>query len=208
MLNLKTAKMKGETEQQYWAWFLYCNTKSIEDMMRVWELIRTGKWQGDVPEEMRQSIQSIGELPSQRQVETWSSKYRWVERKEVKLQEEIEELRKREKKVSIQKKEKIVIGFGRILDDFFKKAETRKLSFDNFTMSDFKKLWEMARTELGETIGKHELDIREDDQNPPSEDEMNEIADISREFKALYESRKGRRSRKKAGDLLDHEKQD
>lgn len=206
-LPLKTAKIQGETEQQYWAWFLYCNTKSIDDMMRIWELIRTGKWQGDAPEELRQTIKFVGQLPTLRQVERWSVIYRWVERKELKIQEDAEELRKRTKKVEVQKKEKIVVSFGRILDDFFKKAESRKLNFDNFTISDFKKLWEMARTELGETIGKHELDIREEDQKPPTEEEMSGIEDISQAFKTFYEQQ-WKRPGKETGYLLGNKKQD
>jgi hypothetical protein len=183
---LKTGKMQKETEQQYFAWLLYCKARSIEDMISAWELIRTGRWQSDLPDGWRGDIKRLGELPAKRNVEVWSSRYRWVERKELKLQQEIEELYKRAQKYQINKKHKIVIIFGRIMDDFLKRVESGKLNIENMTISDFKKIWEMARTELGETLGKHEILLNEEEQRPPTSEEKEFGKAIDEAVKQFY----------------------
>lgn len=190
--------MQEETEQQYFAWLLYCKSRSIEDMMSVWELICAGRWQGDLSDGWRGDILRLGKLPAKRNVEVWSSRYRWVERKDLKLQQEIEELYKRALKYQVSKKHKIVIIFGRIMDEFLKRIEGGKLSVENMTMSDFKKIWEMARTELGETLGKHEVAINEHEQKPlePDEDELGKYIDktIENFYEGKHKFRKNQHS--------------
>lgn len=38
--SVKTSKLLKETEQQYMAWLLYCETGSIPKMIRAWEQLR------------------------------------------------------------------------------------------------------------------------------------------------------------------------
>lgn len=193
---LTTSKMPGETEQQYTAWLLYCEYGSIEKLHRTWQESEGRPKATERRPEFDEIMGRLGKSPALTTIKEWSSKFRWVERKDLKLQGELEELHRRAGKVVAQKKQKIVIAFGRILDDLLKKIESKKFSTENMTMSDLKKLWEMARTELGETLGKHEVAINEDEQKPPTPEEREFGKAVDQAIKEFY-GRRGKEKTKK-----------
>jgi molecular chaperone GrpE (heat shock protein) len=193
---LTTSKMPGETEQQYTAWLLYCEYGSIEKLHRTWQETEGRPKATERRPEFEEIMGRLGKSPALTTVKEWSAKFRWVERKDLKLQSELEELHRRAGRVVAQKKQKIVIAFGRILDDLLKKIESKKFSTENMTMSDLKKLWEMARTELGETLGKHEVAINEDEQKPPTPEEREFGKAVDQAIKEFY-GRRGKEKTKK-----------
>lgn len=159
--------MPGETEQQYTAWLLYCETGSVQRMMRVWEHVRSGI--GDATGILGERFKSITALPSRRNIEKWSTKYRWVERRDLKLKEDLESVRERSKRVKEEKLHRIADAFEQITNKILRRLRKG----EEPTIAEWKQVWEMFRTELGENIGKHEIvkGIDESEQVPPTEEE-------------------------------------
>jgi hypothetical protein len=91
---LTTSKMPGETEQQYTAWLLYCEAGSLRKTEGLWN--RVGQSLGEAGVEF---ADRLGKKPSDTTLETWSKKYRWVERKDLKLTEDLEGLRKKAQEI-------------------------------------------------------------------------------------------------------------
>lgn len=197
---LTTSKMPGETEQQYTAWLLYCDAGSLDKLHRLWEGLHQDFT--EIAPEIAALRGRLGSVPVRRTLAYWSKKYCWVERKDLKLTEDLVGIRKRSKEIT-QKKLGII---GELMWEKFQGIKRQIKKGEIATVDEAKKLWEMFRTEMGESLGKHELNINENEQQPPSEQEMAGIEDISREFKEFYEQR--RRPGKKTGNLLDRKKQD
>lgn len=198
---LTSSKMPGETEQQYTAWILYCEAGSIPKTIKAWEQLRRGI--GDASGVFGGKLKELGALPAERNIESWSSKFRWVERKDLKLSEDLEGLRKKAKDV----KERKVYAIVDIFWDKVLAIKKQAKQGEPATIDELKKLWEMVRTEFGESLGKHDFALREEDQKPPTPEEMSEIEDISQEFKTFYDNKRRGHPRKKAGDLLGDKKQ-
>jgi hypothetical protein len=184
---LTTSKMPKETEQQYIAWLLYCEVGSIPKLRKAWEQVRlhdggmTGIW--------GQKLQKSGLLPIERTLERWSSKYRWVERQELKLKQEMEEVNERLSKIIQKKKYEIVILFGEALEKY-----GRQLRDPNriVTVQEVRILWEMMRIELGEPVGNYQGNpnaMMEIEQIPPApNDELDEV--IEEAAVAFYRRRR------------------
>ena len=180
--NLTTCKMPKETEQQYTAWLLYCEAGSIRKTLNLWD--RVGQ---NLGESWVEFADRLGKKPSDTSIENWSKKFRWVERKDLKLTEDLVGLRKKAQEI----KEKKVFLIGEI---FWEKLQALKKQMKNgegATIDEIKKLWEMFRTEMGESLGKHELSINEDEQTPPTPEEEALGKEIDDTIKAFYE-RKGK----------------
>jgi len=180
--NLTTCKMPKETEQQYTAWLLYCEAGSIRKTLKLWD--RVGQ---NLGESWVEFADRLGKKPSDTSIENWSKKFRWVERKDLKLTEDLVGLRKKAQEI----KEKKVFLIGEI---FWEKLQALKKQMKNgegATIDEIKKLWEMFRTEMGESLGKHELSINEDEQTPPTPEEEALGKEIDDTIKAFYE-RKGK----------------
>ncbi len=199
--TLTTSKMPNETEQQYSAWLLYCEAGSIDKLIRQWNALNQNPTK--TQPEFEPFLHKLAELPNRWSIVQWSKKYRWVQRTDLKLTEDVEAIREKIKKITSAKKHKIAENFERIINRRLKQLRDGEI----VTGNDLKQAWEMLRTELGETIGKHELDIREEDQKPPTEEEMAGIGDISQAFKAFYEQQ-WKRPGKETGHLLGNKKQD
>ncbi len=199
--TLTTSKMPKETEQQYAAWLLYCEAGSIPKLMRAWGQLRQGD--GDATGIFGGKVRQLGPLPIERNVEKWCSQYRWVERKDLKLTEDLVGIRKKSQEIT-QKKLGII---GELMWEKLQSIKRQMKKGEIATVDEAKKLWEMFRTEMGETLGKHEFNIREEDQKPPTEEEMADIEDISQAFKTFYEQQR-RRPGKETGNLLGNKKQD
>jgi hypothetical protein len=180
--NLTTSKMPKETEQQYTAWLLYCEIGSLRKTLDAWN--RLGQNRGEIGAVFSERL---GKRPVESTIESWSKKYRWVERKDIKLTEEIEGLRKKAQEIK-QKK------MGIIAEIFWDKLQALRKQIkkgEGATTDEIKKLWEMFRTEMGESLGKHELSINEDEQKPPTPEEAELGREIDDTIKAFYE-RKGK----------------
>lgn len=180
--NLTASKMPKETEQQYTAWLLYCEAGSIQKTLRLWD--RVGQSLG---ESWVEFADRLGKKPSDTTIEKWSKNFRWVERKDLKLTEDLESLHKKAQEIK-QKK------VGVIAEIFWEKLQALKKQMkkgEGATVDEIKKLWEMFRTEMGESLGKHELSINEDEQTPPTPEEEELGKDIDDTIKAFYE-RKGK----------------
>jgi len=160
-----TTKMPGETEQQYTAWLLYCEAGSIPRMMRAWEQLRQDI--GETSGIWGEKLQKLGKLPAERNIEKWSSKYQWVERKELKLTEDLKAIREKSEKIKQEKLHRIAEAFERVTN----KVLNRLKEGEEPTISEWKQVWEMLRTELGESIGEHEVGINEYEQKSPEYNE-------------------------------------
>lgn len=182
---LTSSKMPGETEQQYTAWILYCEAGSISKTIKAWEQLRRGD--GDTTGIFGDKVKQLGFLPAERSIEKWSSKFRWVERKDLKLSEDLEGLRKKAKDL----KEKKVYAIGEALWDKLQTLKRQMKKGEVATVDEIKKLWEMFRTEMGESLGKHEVSINEDEQKPPTPEEMELGSEIDDAIEKYY-GRKGK----------------
>lgn len=172
--TLTTSKMPKETEQQYIAWLLYCEAGSIPKLRKAWEQVRHHV--GDLTGIWGQRLQKSGPLPMERTIERWSSKYRWVERQELKLKEEMGEMSDRLSKIIQRRKYEIVILFGDALEKY-----GRQLRDPNriITVQELRTLWEMMRIELGEPVGNYQgnpnamMEIEQT--TPTTNDELDEM---------------------------------
>jgi hypothetical protein len=183
--NLTTSKMPKETEQQYTAWLLYCESGSLDKLHRMWEGLHQGFI--DSSSEMAGLRGRLGAPPTLRTIADWSSRFRWVERKDLKLTEDLEGLRKKAQEIK-QKK------VGVIAEIFWDKLQALRKQIkkgEGATTDEIKKLWEMFRTEMGESLGKHELSINEDEQKPPTPEQLELGQAIDETIKAFY-GRKGK----------------
>ena len=180
---LITSKMPKETEQQYTAWLLYCESGSIDKLHRTWEGLHRGFT--ETSPEIAGLRERLGAPPTRRTVAEWSSKFRWVERKDLKLTEDLEGLRKKAQEV----KRKKVFLIGEIFWEKLQALKKQMKKGEGATVDEIKKLWEMFRTEMGESLGKHELSIREEEQIPPTpeEDELGRAIDET--IKNYYEGK-------------------
>jgi len=180
--TLTTSKMPKETEQQYTAWLLYCEAGSLQKTLRLWE--RVGQSVGEMGAEF---AVRLGKKPSDTTIERWSKQFRWVERKDLKLQEDLEGLREKTKRIKTERVHRIA--------EYFEKAMTIALKSlkenSDVTTGDVKLIWEMFRTELGETLGKHThaVGIDESKQTPPDEEEKALGAALNDTIKKFYDKR-------------------
>ena len=164
--TLTTSKMPGETEKQYVAWLLYCEAGSIPRMMRAWEYVRSGI--GDTTGILGNKVKAYTALPSRRNIEKWSSKYRWVERRELKLTEDLDVIREHSKNIKENKLHRVADAFEQITNKILRRLRQG----EEPTIAEWKQVWEMFRIELGENTGKHEfVGIDESQQTPPTEEE-------------------------------------
>src|SRR3989344_3221361 len=180
--TLTTSKMPKETEQQYTAWLFYCEAGSLQKTLRLWE--RVGQSVGEMGAEF---AVRLGKKPSDTTIERWSKQFRWVERKDLKLQEDLEGLREKTKRIKTERVHRIA--------EYFEKAMTIALKSlkenSDVTTGDVKLIWEMFRTELGETLGKHThaVGIDESKQTPPDEEEKALGAALNDTIKKFYDKR-------------------
>ena len=156
--NVTTEKMKNETPQQYMAWLLYCEAGSIPKMMQAWEQLRQGI--GETSGIFGEKVRKLGALPCERNVEAWCSKYRWVDRREIKLAEDLEALRDKTKKIKREKLHKIAEAFERTTNKIIKRLRAD----EEPSMLEWKLVWEMFQVELGKPTNRSQLEV--DEQHP------------------------------------------
>lgn len=168
-----TAKMPGETEQQYIAWLLYCEAGSIPKLTRQWQAMNQGF--GDTSEEIRKKL---GKAPTQRTIEKWSSKYQWVKRKESKLVEDLEGLRETTKKIAKIKKHRIAEALQKVSEKKLKQLREGEA----VTTQDWKQFWEMFQIELGKPTTRKELEFEQSPLTPEEKERGKELDEAIKEI--------------------------
>lgn len=159
-----TSKLKGETEQQYTAWLLYCEYGSLDKLLKAWESIALKRT--EAAPELTGLIEKLGKPPCRRSLAKWSKKYHWVERHEFKMAEDLEILREKTKKIRREKIHKIAEIFERITNKILKNLRG---SYEP-TIAEWKMAWEMFQIELGKPTTRAQLST-EPEQRPLTPEE-------------------------------------
>lgn len=187
-LELTVSKMPGETEQQYAAWLLYCDTGSFNRLLKAWEGLLQNF--SNTSPEIEGLRNRLNQPVSRRTIETWAKKYRWVERTDLRLEEELAELKHRTDKFRQKRKFLITDLLISKLTKLQKQARN-----EDATVLDIKYLWEMHRTEFGESTGKTEVTHRidESEQVPPTDEEKEIGKEIDEVIKKHYDKQNKQR---------------
>lgn len=165
-INPITSKMPKETEQQYTAFLLYAEIGSLEKLLNYWQ--GTG-WRPEATErrpELTALIEKLGKPPALTTLKEWSGKYHWVERREIKLAEDLQVLREKTKKIIAGKKHKIAEAFGLITNKKLKQLKEG----ESVTTLDLKQAWEMFQVELGKPTSRGELKAEPEQRLPTPEE--------------------------------------
>ncbi len=158
--KITTETIKDETQQQYTAWLLYCEAGSLRKALDLWDVV--GQKLG---ESWAEFALRLGKKPSDTTIEKWSKKYRWVERRELKLTEDIEALREKTKKIKREKLHKIADAFEKIGVKIAKRLRAN----GEPTIAEWKQVWEMFQVELGKPTNRSQLKV--EDQKPLTPEE-------------------------------------
>lgn len=143
-------QMPDETQEQYSAFLAYCSMlkRSIREVSKRWAEI------GRELDEQNAKYR-LGKQPSLKTLFQWSKKFDWV---------------KRAKIWDVEKKEMMTLEFQRSegqrsikVSRLFEKIASNLLLQVNrnraITVDEFKKSWEMFRTESGLSIGKQDVNV-------------------------------------------------
>lgn len=176
--------MPKETEQQYTAWLLYCEAGSLLKTLRLWD--KVGQSVGEMGVEFGGRL---GKKPSDTTIERWSKQYRWVERKDLKLAQDLEGLREKTKRVKAERVHRIAEYFDKAITVALKQIRDGT----EIKPGDIKVIWDMFRTEFGETLGKHThaVGIDESKQTPPNDKEKALGVLLNNTIKQFYEREGG-----------------
>ena len=143
--------MPTETEQQYTAWLLYCEYGSIDKLSKTWEGVALKRT--ETAPELAGLVERLGNPPCRRSLADWSKKYHWVERRELKLKEDLEILLEKTRKIIRYKKHRIAETFERIINKRIKQLKDGEM----VTTLDLKQAWEMLQVEIGKPTSRAEL---------------------------------------------------
>ncbi|MFA5169076.1 MAG: hypothetical protein WC530_11170 [Candidatus Omnitrophota bacterium] len=155
-----TQKMPKETEQQYTAWLLYCEAGSLQKALGIWD--KVGQSVGEMGVEF---AERLGKKPSDTTLERWSKQFHWVERREIKLAEDLTALREKTKKIKRNKLHRIAEAFDRVGNKIMKRLKAS----EEPTILEWKIVWEMFQVELGKPTNRSQLKV--DDQHPLTPEE-------------------------------------
>ena len=142
-LKITTSKMPGETIQQYTTWQLYCLTGSFDRLLVAWQGLLQGYTK--ITPELDGLRNRLGRLVTRKTIALWSKKFSWVKRTELKITEDVDQIRTEAMRFEKERKYKIIKAFRKALDTKLKKLD----SGEEVTISELKQLWEMTRTEMG-----------------------------------------------------------
>ncbi len=164
--------------QQYTAWQLYCLTGSFDRLLNAWEGLNWG-YTKTTPE--TEGIKGrLGDVVTRKTIASWSKKFKWVKRTELKIAEDIEQIRKEAQRFDKERKYKIIKAFRKALETKLKKLE----SGEEVTIFELKQLWEMTRTEMGLITDKSSLSITSEQRllTPEEEAEGKAIDELIKTF--------------------------
>ena len=142
-LKLTTSKMPGETMQQFTVWQLYCLTGSFDRLLIAWEGLNQGYTK--ITPELEGLKNRLGNIVTRKTIALWSKKFSWVKRTDLKITEDVDQIRTEAKRFEKERKFKIIKAFRKALDTKLKKLD----SGEEVTVAELKQLWEMTRTEMG-----------------------------------------------------------
>lgn len=176
--------MRGETEQQYHAWLLYNETGSIERLLRAWQKVHQG-YISDTSEiaGLRDRLNKPASLDA---IRNWCRKFQWVKRTELLITEEMEQQKLKVERFRARRKFLVTDILMTKMNKLQKQARS-----ESATVPEVKYLWEMHRTEFGESTGKTEVTHRidESEQTPPDKEENEVGKEIDRVIKKHYDKR-------------------
>lgn len=164
-IKTTTEKMQNETLQQYTAWLLYCEAGSIDKMLKKWESLHQNITK--TSPELEGLAENLGKPIARRNIIEWSKKYRWVERRELKLAEDIQTLREKTKKIKREKLHRIADAFEKIGIKIAKRLRGN----EEPTILEWKIVWEMFQVELGKPTSRSQLKVEEQRPLTPEEKE-------------------------------------
>lgn len=165
--NITTGKMPKETEQQYTAFLLYTEMGSLDKLLRYWQETEGRPKATERRPELEALIEKLGKPPVLTTLKEWSGKFRWVERRESKLAEDLQALREKTKKIKREKLHRLGEVFERILNKRIKQLKDGEA----VTTLDLKWAWEMFQVELGKPSSRGELKVEEQRPLTPEEKE-------------------------------------
>lgn len=142
-LKIATSKMPGETMQQWTAWQLYVLTGSFDRLLVTWQGLLQGYTK--ITPELDSLRNRLGRMVTRKTIALWSKKFSWVKRTELKITEDVDQIRSEAKRFEKERKYKIIKAFRKALDTKLKKLD----SGEEVTIAELKQLWEMVRTEMG-----------------------------------------------------------
>ena len=182
LLTLTVSRMEDETEQQYAAWLLYCEAGSQKKTSDYWDKVVQNLGEVGVDFALR-----LGKKPSHTTIENWSKKYRWPDRRDLRLEEEIVELK--DKADRFRKKRKYLVT--ELLIQSVARVQ-KQIKQAPISVLELKYLWEMHRTEYDESIGKNEVTHRidESEQVPPTDQEKELGREIDAAIKKYYDKQR------------------
>lgn len=151
--ELTTSKMPGETLQQYTVWQLYCLTGSINKLLSTWEGLLHGYLK--MSPELEDLKARLGQLVVRKTIQRWSKQFHWVKRTDLKIAEDVDQIRTEAKRFEKERKYKIIKAFRKALDTKLKKLD----SGEEVTVAELKQLWEMTRTEMGLVTDRSSLSV-------------------------------------------------
>lgn len=174
--------MHGETEQQYHAWLLYNETGSLAVLLRTWERLHQG-YTNPTPE-IEGLRGKLNQPPTLDTLKNWSRKYQWVNRTELILAEEMEKIKLKTERFRIKRKYLVTDLLITKINKLQQQARSEPSS-----VLEVKYLWDMHRTEFGESTGKTEVTHRidESEQKPPTSEENKLGQEIDQLIKKHYE---------------------
>ncbi len=177
-LELTTSKMPGETLQQYTVWQLYCLTGSINKLLSTWEGLLHGYLK--MSPELEDLKARLGQLVVRKTIQRWSKQFRWVKRTDLKITEDVDQIRSEAKRFEKERKYKIIKAFRKALDTKLKKLD----SGEEVTIGELKQLWEMTRTEMGLVTDRSSLSVTGEQRllTPEEEKEGQDLDNFVKKF--------------------------
>ena len=177
-VELTTSKMPGETLQQYTVWQLYCLTGSINKLLSTWEGLLHGYLK--MSPELEDLKTRLGQLVVRKTIQRWSKQFRWVKRTDLKIAEDVDQIRTETKRFEKERKYKIIKAFRKALDTKLKKLD----SGEEVTVAELKQLWEMTRTEMGLVTDRSSLSVTGEQRllTPEEEKEGQALDDFVKKF--------------------------
>ncbi|MFA5933411.1 MAG: hypothetical protein WC826_05090 [Microgenomates group bacterium] len=177
-LKLTTSKMLNETIQQYTAWQLYCLTGSFDRLLTAWEGLNQGYTK--ITPELEGLKARLGNIVTRKTIALWSKKFQWVRRTDLKIAEDVDQIRTEAKRFEKERKYKIIKAFRKALDTKLKKLD----SGEEVTVAELKQLWEMTRTEMGLVTDRSSLNITGEQRllTPEEEAEGKALDDLIKTF--------------------------
>lgn len=139
--------------QQYTAWQLYCLTGSFDRLLTAWEGLNHGYTK--ITPELEGLKNRLGNIVTRKTIALWSKKFSWVKRTDLKIAEDVDQIRTEAKRFEKERKFKIIKAFRKALDTKLKKLD----SGEEVSVAELKQLWEMTRTEMGLVTDRSSVNV-------------------------------------------------